>query len=271
MVLGSLPRLTTTRRSPHISLSQTTLPVPGVRATRVRFQFFSSLPTPTASGVHAFRVRPPPAVPRPCLLLVFACPASARLPQLLSCLVWCSSDNGSRLTPATYHDPTFTTHLSLPNDPAYPWRPRVSRSLTVLVVFSHPVYRQRSRALCPPASGNSCPVQSGIRPAMVLGSPPRLTRTRRCHPFSVTLSHQVFHIRSTMQSLATVYRYTTLGPTLRVQFPDVLKAINDTTNDMLADQHQATSSCSRGTLELKGGLLSGRSPDRLACEGLRCV
>jgi hypothetical protein len=148
-VLGSPPRLTCPRCSPALlqrSRDSRSLPVlvlsPDPDCIR-HSPASGSLPILSAPGVRASRVRPPSAV------------------FFLSSPVRCSSGNGSRLTPVTYHHPTFTTHLSLPNDPVCPWRSRAPR---------------------PPASGSSCPVQSGIRPATVLGSPPRLTRTRRLSP-----------------------------------------------------------------------------------------
>jgi hypothetical protein len=65
---------------------------------------------------------------RPRLSLAFTRLASACLVQFLSSSVWCSSGNCSWFTPATYHHPTITIHLCLPNDPACLRCPYVSRS-----------------------------------------------------------------------------------------------------------------------------------------------
>ena len=78
--------------------------------------------------------------------------------------------------------PAFAPSASRP--PPAVSRPRLCPAFARFV-FAHlqqspdPICPRRSRVTRPPASGSSCPVLSGVCQATVLGSPPRLTSTRR--------------------------------------------------------------------------------------------
>jgi hypothetical protein len=154
----------------HLSVRSLFRPCVSLTSVRLAFVYPFSVPTPTVPGVRASLIRPSSQSSDP------VCPWRSYISRLQasssSCPVWCSSGNGSRLTPATYHHPMYTTPLPLLNHPACRWRPRVTRSPAVLVLSPDPVCFWRSRVSRPPVSGSHCPVLSGVRQVPVDGSLP---------------------------------------------------------------------------------------------------